>query len=1066
MQTGKAQYENRLPAEAAKLFKQAVELLPTDVDARLNLARSQLTSNDPTLAILQAEEALKLERGSLDGRYLAALAMLRLGKTREAIAYLEEIRRVDSTTVAVPYQLGAAYMREGDMVHAKNAFEAVLKLDADHASAHYQLAMAARRAQDEGPFQRHMAAFEKLTKDKPEAVASTEQLEQCKYTQIRIPDRPNQPNPKSIPVRFDLKKWEVENASGVLSPLALVDPDADGDWDILVVDGQKNLRLVVHDQDHYRLLDKTFGKVDLSGSAYTHPADFDNDGRTDIAIVHSGIIKLLRLAESGDYEDATQSAGLSSTPVTDVLWLDYDHDGDVDLLTLSSQEPTKLWENRGNATFADASTQLSLGSDAKGYQHAAASDLDDDGDVDIVLVGWLGKRFRGVLLQNQGLGVFAPEEKQDVWPHGNEVFIDDFDNDLRPDVLISDLDQLSMIPAVSGVPVRIPFTGCHAPKPTPIDFDNDGWLDLFVECRTANAEVSVPKFLRNIGGNRWIDVTSEVLSEPNLNISSMPVSVGDVDGDGDSDLVVSGRDGLLILRNNGGNANRQLKLRLKGTRANRDAIGSVVEIRAGTFRLSRIVHENPVEIGVATKERLESVRVLWPNGVIKHEINVDPTKPLVIEEPFVSTGSCPYLYAWDGSDFRFITDMLGGSPLGLSGRRGFYIPADTNEIVFLGDHSSFPPRDGRYAVQITDELREILYLDFVRLLAVDHPIGTEVYPLDKIRRSPEPERGVRVLRNRFAPLHVVDSAGRDLTLAVAEMDEVRASSPFLRNPQFRGLTEPFSLELEFPPVEFDGPVVLAMTGWLQWGDASVNVSAGQNPDLPDPWPRLEIWNDKQWHSLDVEVGLPAGKTKTILVELSRLPRPPGAETQRLRLTTAYEVHWDRIALCESVEDAGEIHQTRFDPVSANLFWRGFPAQIRKDRQSPIIPDPSRIESQPPWEEKPQGWCTRYGDILELITVVDDRYVIFNGGDAGIFEFGPALSDPEPGWTRSFFIELDGWDKDADYNVLYGSTVEPLPYHAQDDQKYGLSTPPETDDWIARFNTRWVAGGLCLPPIRK
>ena len=104
-----------------------------------------------------------------------------------------------------------------------------------------------------------------------------------------------------------------------------------------------------------------------------------------------------------------------------------------------------------------------------------------------------------------------------------------------------------------------------------------------------------------------------------------------------------------------------------------------------------------------------------------------------------------------------------------------------------------------------------------------------------------------------------------------------------------------SLTLDFGVVDRDGPLVLAMTGWLMWGDASVNVAAAQNADLPDPWPRLETRAGGKWRPVAVTVGAPAGKSKTILVDLKgTLPDDTGR--LRLRLTTGFEIYWDRIAL--------------------------------------------------------------------------------------------------------------------------------------------------------------------------
>ncbi|HAV62864.1 MAG TPA: hypothetical protein DCY13_10920, partial [Verrucomicrobiales bacterium] len=83
--------------------------------------------------------------------------------------------------------------------------------------------------------------------------------------------------------------------------------------------------------------------------------------------------------------------------------------------------------------------------------------------------------------------------------------------------------------------------------------------------------------------------------------------------------------------------------------------------------------------------------------------------------------SCPYLYAWDGETFRFVSDFLAAAPVGLPVAPGRIIAADPEELLWIGSEAMFPPRDGRHVLQLTEELSEILYLDEVKLVAVDHP---------------------------------------------------------------------------------------------------------------------------------------------------------------------------------------------------------------------------------------------------------------------------------------------------------------------------------------------------------
>ena len=107
-------------------------------------------------------------------------------------------------------------------------------------------------------------------------------------------------------------------------------------------------------------------------------------------------------------------------------------------------------------------------------------------------------------------------------------------------------------------------------------------------------------------------------------------------------------------------------------------------------------------------------------------------EPLFALELTIQEGSCPYLYAWDGKRFRFVTDILGAAPLGLPIAEGRYIEADPEEFVWIGNEQTFPARDGTYQLQITEELREVLYLDEAKLVVVDHEPGTEVHSTDKL----------------------------------------------------------------------------------------------------------------------------------------------------------------------------------------------------------------------------------------------------------------------------------------------------------------------------------------------
>lgn len=109
--------------------------------------------------------------------------------------------------------------------------------------------------------------------------------------------------------------------------------------------------------------------------------------------------------------------------------------------------------------------------------------------------------------------------------------------------------------------------------------------------------------------------------------------------------------------------------------------------------------------------------------------------------------------------------------------------------------------------------------------------------------------------------------------------------------------------------------------------------------------------------------------------------------------------------------------------------------------------------QPPWHTTLEGWCTRYGDVRELIGKPDGMLAVLNGGDALQLEFAANDLPPVPdGFTRTFFLAAVGWDKEENNNTVAGATVAPLPGQP--------TTEPAADDllgedWTQRYNTRWV-----------
>jgi hypothetical protein len=331
----------------------------------------------------------------------------------------------------------------------------------------------------------------------------------------------------------------------------------------------------------------------------------------------------------------------------------------------------------------------------------------------------------------------------------------------------------------------------------------------------------------------------------------------------------------------------------------------------------------------------------------------------------------------------------------------------------------------------------------------------------------------------------IRSDGLDVTEALATTDNVMVSPVRLREPQLRGLADPFSITFDFGPLPEKRPLVLVMTGWLRFGGGMANIAASLDSTLPFPFPKLEAeLADKSWKPIAVDVGVPAGKTKTILIDLEN-KLPPGSS--RIRWTSAFEIYWDYVGLCEkpskgegaSIFSSGGIVATDpsgtgksaqdcvvriLEPGTADLRWRGFSQFARLPDSLPLTPEYNKAQALPPWRRTPSGWCSRYGSVNELVRNADNALVMLNGGDELALTFNADKLPAKPaGFVRNFFLYVVGWDKDADFHVAQGWRIEPLPFLGMDSQCYGLRAQrDEKKIWAAKYNTRWV-GPLVLAP---
>ncbi len=1042
---GKTHYEAGEAQESIDAFTRALKSKPTETDLLLNLANAHRLANHPLEVIKYAKEALAIDPNLDAGHFLIGCAHLRLDQVTEATKALQQAYYIDNTVGAVGYLLGKAQLAAGNAEEAAMLFEEVAAFETDHLGAAYALsqALTALDRSDEAKAALELHQQRIAGKKMPDQPGH---WEMCSHTEVRIPFKLSQPDASGIAVQFvdDTAKAFAGNADKFIGPFGVIDFNHDGNNSLFVRTRTNTFRTLLNTNAVFTPLGFEFPAIEGAHYSRCLVGDLNNDRFDDVLMLGNLGSHAYRFATNGLARDLSKFSKLASLKAIDGVIADIDFTGKLDLLVIQPGDAgLKILRNLGSIYFKDITKTSGIPTQITGALKLVMDDWNNDDMLDLFIP--LKSEPPMFMQKNRG-AVHSPTNTLPTLPTASALATGDLNNDLRVDLVCLASGKLEI--TFNGLEERqtLPLAKPDATAVSLFDYDNDGWLDLFTIGDGVQA-------FRNQGTGGFTDVTA-ALGLDSLTGQVTQLAAADIDRDGDSDLLLAHVTGLKYLRNDGGNANRQLKIRLYGNRSNASGIGIQVETVTTGLRLKRTVHSLPIEIGIGKNKLLHSLNARWFDlSLFNLDVKVKPSETLTLTELILPTGSCPYLYAWDGEKHRFVTDLLGASPLGLPVAEGVYIDAHPDEIVWIGDETNFQPIDGNYQLQLTEELREILYLDEAKLLAVDVPIGTEVHPTTKLlQKGPYPPAGLTALAKRKPLRQAKLSDGLDVTAALLANDDQWVSPVELRLPQLRGFAKPYSIEFDFGPLDTGAPLALAMTGWLHFGGGMANIAASHHSDLPFPFPKLEAQvANGTWQKINVTVGAPVGKTKTIVVDLAgKLPN----DAKRLRLSMAFEIHWNRIALFEktSLPAVATMH-----PTTTDLHWHGYGAIEDLPSHLPLTPIHDQTGDMPNWRITPSGWVTRYGDVNELIAVKDNRLALIAAGDELTLGFtATKLPMQRPHTARQFFLFTSGWDKDADFHVAHGWTVEPLPWQGMDAQRYGREPRPKLDDgWIKKYNTRWI-----------
>jgi hypothetical protein len=1049
-------------AAAVETFSALVASHASDAGVALNLAIARINRQGDG----DAAEAERLLNGIVnDGdvgtraRYSLGLVRLHGGRDAEAAAVLSEVAATVPTDAHAAYFAGRAHLNDTPE-QALVWFDRAQAADPLLRSAYYGAFQALQRLGRSDDATVRLARFQALERD-PRA-----QMAEFKYTRMgplataitldappsNAPAVPVPPAMAFAPVQPLARGLPLAWATSEGASVSVVDVEGDGAPEVFLADALADAR--PNAVAHLSSSDSSVFHHDhpLSGVTGVRAAlwgDVDDDGLTDAVLLRRRGTAVWRQLSKGVWRDVT-AAMRAATPDVDAVdgaLFDADHDGDLDVLLVNGGGANELLNNNGDGTFRRIAAQAGLAGDRRPSRGVAVADLDGDRDHDLIVLKAAPPH--EVFLNDRvwqyraapGMATFAAAEI-------TAVVAADADANGQVELFTTGRRGLERWrPGATGewqpelIASAIPNT--RRSQLAVADVDGDGALEILAS--------------RGSGWAAW--ATKPMGEQPMFDASSIDVSawaVALLDPARGPSVVGLGEAGPIEWRP-GTQRPRYVSLAPTGReivsdqrRSNTSGIGTRLAIRRGsqwtaldTVRTASGPGQSlqPVSVGLGGAERADFVSLLWSDGILQTEMDLEVGRVHRIEETQRQLSSCPVLFAFDGTGFRFVTDILGVGGIGFFERPGVYSAPHPHERVLLPE-GSLAAHGGRYSLVVGEPMEEVTYLDRAALTTYDLPPGWQMAVDErKAIAGPVPTGAPIFYRRERLPVRVTNDRHEDVTAVTATAD-LTAAPPGAVDSRFIGRTAPHAVTLEFDAPIADGPgaPVLMIDGWVEYPYAQTVFAAWQ-AGAAYLAPTLEArGNDGRWQVVAPEFGYPAGMPRRMTFPLPALPK--GARA--LRLTTTQEIYWDRLAVVYS-EPAPDVVVRSAPLAGATLRQSGFARRTTGPQRTPHYDYDDR---KPLLDTRhPRGWYSRLGPVTPLVERDDDAVAIFGPGEDVLLEFTAPGQPPPEGWTRRVILDTKGWCKDMDLYTKDGDTVAPLP-GAETAARRALH---------AAFNTRYEGG---------
>jgi tetratricopeptide (TPR) repeat protein len=1094
---------------------QVAQLVPTEPAGWANWGLLALRQRNFDAAAERLERARSLDPGNDQIYYLLGLLESSRGKSPEAITALRKAIEINPKNLIATYKLAEEVERRSDEnseAECQRLIQKMREVQPDNLASLLELGrISAKRGDAETlrrvvselskrssgwppEVQQQLSALQTASGSDPQSAAT--RITFLRNVLVRVPEYRKDlssikppPGEEAQPITHFLKletpTFSPASADTAISFSSEPVPNAPaGKWswiEAISLDGEGTPVIVLANEKEVRIGNASYPFPNGPSGVPPGPEgvvglDFNYDFKTDLVLAGAGGVRLLKQESANKFTDVTAQTKLPATILngsfTGAWAADIDLDGDLDVVLGAEQEPPNVLRNNGDGSFAEIHPFAAV-SGLRGFVWA---DIDADGDPDAAFIDDQGKLH---FFENERSGQFKERALQSSFPPIRAISAADANNDGVLDLIAVQADgivirlsdknegqewETAEIARVNGAPNYLEGSF----RLNVLDVDNNGGSDLLLFASSNSPAVG------NVAGAFvWLGDQNGKLNALNNGVGPQSVfSTADVNGDGRLDLLGLTNDGQPIQAINHGTKNYHWQaIRPRAAQASGDqrinsfGIGGEMEIRAGLLAQKQLVTSPIVHFGLGDQTGADVVRIVWPNGAVQAEFETTADQIILAEQRL--KGSCPFLFAYNGKEMKFVKDAVPwSSAIGLRINTLGTARVEATEEWYKIGGNELAPRDGYYDLRITAELWETYYYDQLALMTVDHPPGTDIF-VDERFVIPPAKLAITTVETPQKIAHAVDDNGNDVTDIVSTLDEKYLDN-FGRG-RYQGVTRAHYVEVDLgKDAPQDGPLWLIAKGWVHPTDSSINVAISQGQEVhPQPL-SLEVPDGKgSWVVAEPNLGFPAGRNKICLFDLAGLFRPGTA--RRLRLRTNLEIFWDSIEWAKGLPNT-QLKTVRMNPATADLHYRGYSVINKPNASSPEVPNYNQMSSSKQLWRDLIGYYTRFGDVRELLEKIDDRYVIMNAGDEMTFRF-PAQPAPPAGWVRDYVFLGDGWIKDGDYNSTFSKTVLPLPFHA----KREYTTPPGKleDEWVykqhpedwQKYHTRYVTPAVFQNALR-